>query len=181
MNYLKTYDIGTSGDNLKDDQLSNFWLLTFNDPVLSTFDLYVESHNLPLFNTKSERLSSLSIVIPDTIEDYRTYSITFRETVDFQGMKYHKSWLDQLYDFEKRLVKKTYHTSKRNATIKFISPYSAGSGSGSPMQNAEFQLVNMQFTGFEDVQLSNTEGDALTITCQYEIEQIKVNFTRKKL
>ncbi|MGD9678174.1 MAG: hypothetical protein AB7V16_07395 [Vulcanibacillus sp.] len=181
MKYLNTYDIGESGENLKDDQLANFWLMSFSDQALPSFDLYVESHNLPLYSIKTERLPELSLVIPGGMSDYRTYSITYRETVDFQGMKYHKEWLDQLYDFEKRLVKKTFHTAKRNAIIKFISPYSEDSSAGGPLQNAEFTLINMQFVGFEDVQLSNTEGDALTITCQYEVENILANFDRKRI
>ncbi len=163
---------------VKDDQLSNFWVLSFSD--MANFDLYVESTNLPLFNTKAEKIPELNINIPDGMEDYRTVSITYRETVDFQGMKYHQRWLESLYDLKNRTVKKSYHSSKKNATIKFVSPYtvnSVGAG-GKPKQNASFELVNMLFTGFEDIQLNSTDGGPLMITCQYEIEQIIPNFTR---
>lgn len=172
MAYLYNYTVSNDLSNIKDDQLANHWILIFDD--FPNFDFYVEEHNLPLWNTKTERIDKLGIVIPDGIEDYRTYSITFRETRDFQGLIYHRQWLFDIYDFEKRVVKKGYHSKKRNATIKFFSPKADTVTDTELVRvNAEFVLKNMQITGIEEVQLNETDGEPLKFTVQYEIEQIK--------
>jgi len=129
---------------------------------------------------KSKTLDTTNLLLPDGSDAYRTISITYRETVDFQGFKFHTDWMNNLYDFKNRVVKKTYHKSKKDAEIKFYSPYQDTLVTDT-YQNASFKLYGMQFTGFEDLQLQNESGGPLTITCNYEIERLEYDLGRVSL
>ncbi len=201
-NYFFNDDVS----NIKEDQKENHWIWTFTDGSFKNFNLYLETSSLPLFVTKSKRLDTTNVILPDGGENFRTLTVTFRETTDFQGFKYHKEWLDKLYDFETQTVKKTYHSAKRVAEIKFYSPLIETSGvtqsvKGTDLagfsldygsykqknlnisnqgirQNIVFKLYGIQFTGFDDVQLQNDSGGPLTISCNYEVERIEYDYTQ---
>lgn len=174
MAILDTFLFGLNGERIKDEQLQNMWILTFNK--LPDFNFYIESTNLPLYGITQEKLATTDLILPTGKDNYRSVSITYRETKDFQGFKFHKSWLFQEYNFSQRVVKKTFHTSKKTATIKFVSNEPEGI-----IQNAIFTLSGMTFVGFEDIQLSNDSGEPLTFTCQYEIEGLTSVFDRIKI
>jgi len=161
--------LNVDGLGLEEDQKQNMWLLSFQDNNMANFDLYVNSHNLPLVSSEIERVQNTNIIVPNGVSDLRTYTLEYRESVTFRIMQYHMAWFQGLYTPD-RLVKKTFHNMKRNAIIKFISH------PGSPTPNATFELINMQFVGFDDVQLGEDSGDPLTVSCTYEIEHIRPVF-----
>lgn len=199
MGYLDLYSQSYISSTGPEYQIANQWIMQFED--FEEYDFIIQESNLPLFAMGVER-ANLDLVIPKNKDDYRTLSITFRETRNFVGFKYHWEWLNLLYDFEKRLVKKTYHDSKRKATIKFISNYNTLSQGSAQLaqvgnmvtsglnaltpnkpqrskkllyqtqQNSAFELIGLQFTGFEDTSLDNESGDPLTFTANYEVQRI---------
>ena len=196
---MATLDAFTSkyiGNELKDLQFQNMWVLNFED--YPNFDLYIKDSNLPLFSLDHEK-TDFDLILPKGAENLESFGITFYETIDFQGLGYHLSWLKNLYDFDKRVVKSGYHSYKRRATIKFISIYNDyivslgqiqqavnsikknGKSVYKIMQNASFDLVGIQCLGVDGVSLDNDSSEPLTFTAKYEVQRIIPDLTRKEL
>lgn len=181
-----TNSFGLDGSKVKEHQRQNMWLMNFDD--FPGFDLYITDSSIPLFKLSSEKVPTMDLIVPMGKEDYSSISLTFLETVDFQGFKYHTDWLDKLYDFNRKLVRKTFHTSKKSAVVKFISMNNVKVGVKDEVQsipkvyqNLEIDLKGIQLLGIDDISLQNDSGDPLTITVNYEIQQIIPVYGRKSI
>jgi len=195
MSYLDLYSSSYISGTGPEYQLANQWILQFDD--FQDFDFLVDEITLPMRSIETDRVG-YDLVVPKNKGDYRTVSITFRADRDFRAFNYHQSWLSNIYDFEKRAFKKTFHTSKKKATVKFISVYNnykplVAQVQGalnlvrkegykndlfSIKQNQAVELLGLQITGVDDVSLDNDTGEPLTFTAQYEVQ--KVNIINKK-
>lgn len=199
MGYLDLYSESYKGNVVPELQLANQWILQFED--FPDLDFLVQETNIPLYSLETERVFS-DLVLPTGKGDYSTYSITFLETRDFKGYKFHKRWLDKLYDFENRVVKRTYHSSKKSAIIKFISSYplvtpakaivntvadvfkkegEEKSKKYAVYSNIGFQLLGVQLVGISDISLDNDTGEPLSITVEYEIQRVVNIYDKEKI
>lgn len=199
MGYLDLYSQSYISSSGPEYQLANQWIMQFEN--FEAYDFIIQESNLPLFTLSTEKVN-MDLIVPGKKDEYRTFSITFRETRNFEGFKFHWNWFNSIYDFEKRLVKKGFHNQKKKATIKFISSYNnLSQGSAqiaqvgnliktgldkisksetkrpkkelySIIQNQAFELIGIQLTGIEDVSLDNESGDPLTFTVNYEIQRV---------
>lgn len=199
MGNLDLYSSSYLGNTVPEYQLANQWILQFED--FPELDFHVQETNLPLFSIETERIFS-DLVVPTGKGDYSTYSITFNETSDFKGFQFHKDWLDLLYDFEKRVVKRTFHSSKKSAVIKFISGYNLLAPGKAQLatvtngfqadvekkkkqyviySNISFKLEGIQLVSIDDLSLDNDTGEPLSITVQYEIQKVTPSYTVEKI
>ena len=117
MGYLDLYSQSYISSSGPEYQLANQWIMQFED--FEAYDFIIQESNLPLFTLGTEKVN-MDLIVPGKKDEYRTFSITFRETRNFEGLKFHWDWFNSIYDFEKRLVKKDFHNQKKKATIKFI-------------------------------------------------------------
>jgi hypothetical protein len=176
--------------SVKDFQLKNLWALTF-EGLGADFDFYVTETNIPLPKISVEK-TSFDLIVPENKEELGTYSMTFLETVDFQGFQFFAQWLNKVYNFEKRVFRSSFHSQKKQATIKFLSlrhlgipsfakavlpggnfaAISVPTSAGVSVPNIYFNLSGIMITGIEDISLDNDSGDPLTITVNFEIQKI---------
>lgn len=182
--------------SVKDFQLQNLWGLSFygtspNYMLGPDFDFYVKETNIPLPQISVDK-TDFDLILPEGKEEIGSYSITFIETVDFQGFKFFSDWLNNVYDFKKRVYKPKFHLQKKNATVKFLSLRHVGipgvvpamlptanvvnlavpTSFGVSVPNIYFDLNGIMIKGIEDISLGDDAGDPLLLTVNFEIQSI---------
>lgn len=178
--YLDKYS-GTSLSlkDIPDFQLSNMWVLQMND--FPNFDFYIDSSNLPLPQLELET-NNLNLITPGKKNNLSSFSITFIETVNFDGYNYFINWLQDVYDFNKQAYNVGFHSKKKIATIKFISSeQNMSNKTSSLIQNQEFQLWGLMIKGISDIDLGNSDGDPIKFTVEMEAQKVTLNIPSRKL
>ena len=185
MSTLDAYSSQIYGDTLLPEvQKKNLWVLTFLDAYggksqdFPNHDMFITNTNLPLFNFETEK-TNFDLILPQSKNNYGEVTFTFIETVGFSGFNYCYNWLTSIYDFDKRVYKKDFHSKKKNAIIKFIGMYPTTSlvslirtNKTDIMQNAQFNLLGMMIKGINDVDLDQ-DGDPLSFDITTEIQDVK--------
>lgn len=172
-----------SQSDQKDLQFQNMWVLEFNE--FPNKDYFIKETNLPLYKLSLEK-TKFDLVVPVEKEGFSSFTMTFYETVLFEGFNIFKNWIDSLYDFENRVWKKGFHKNKKNAKIKYIMMYNkspfdfmnfintiSGGKNYKIQKTAEFELLGLSLVGIDDISLDTESGDPLTFTVTMECQQIK--------
>ena len=165
-------------------QPKNLWVLNFYDLTTDTqdfpnHDFLIKSTNLPLFSLEIEK-TNFDLIIPQVKSNYGSYSFSFYETVGFDGFNYCWNWFNSIYDFDKQLFKKDFHSKKKNATIKFIRMYPTSKGvlgfssisNYTVIQNAQFNLLGLMIKDISDVDLDD-DGEPLSFDISMEVQKIQ--------
>jgi len=162
----------TYKDSLKNaPQFSNLWefsiLDDWNDTVgISKFR--VESTSLPFPSLTVEKRSTghhyyVGYELPES------FSVTFREDVDFSVYRYFKNWQSKVFD----LKTGTYISGKdvphrKTGNIRFTTFRGR-----EEVTTMKFILYGLRFTGFESLSLDYSSGNQLTLTVNFSVDLIE--------
>lgn len=202
--------------NLPDYQMANLWILelpvspfglgasAFTGETVITpgpnpqfFDLHVVSTSLPLRKLELEK-TSFNTIFAKGRAQYSTFSVTFRETIDFRISKYFENWMNNFYDFDKQVYKKNFITNKSSAILKFIQIKSKEPNfflslatvvqqlntfqrGWEIFETSSYELINFIPVGFGDLDLDNDTGEPLNIEVEFQVENVVPSHERKSI
>jgi hypothetical protein len=194
MDYLDSYskDFG----DIHELQLQNMWVLTFPDAG-KDFDLYVKSVSFPNFGLSFGK-TKFDLVLPEGKADYGDVEITFMDSVTFVYINFFTNWIHSLYDFSNHTYSKFFHTKKKMANLKLLTPLNMGvtqdtkgydpafpvwnpEGKYKWVINKEYQLSGLQIQGISDYDL-NESGEPIEFSVTMSVQNIRmIEGNRKSL
>ncbi len=187
-------------ENLPEYALANMWSfqlppvinlksgVSYPSSGVQTFDLHVVSSSIPLRKLEMEK-TNFNLIIPKGRAQYSTFTMVFRETIDFQVSTYFEAWLDNIYDFDLQVYRKGFINQKQDARLQFIrirsNPLNQILTLLSPIQQlnilqsgwsvdsiSNYDFVNIMPLGFSDIEVENESGDPLQISVEFEVEKV---------
>lgn len=183
--------------NLKsapDFQLANMWALEFADFPHRDFLIYETSMPLPNLNYSK---TSWDLVTPESHENLGEFTFTFYETLKFEGSRFFQTWMNEIYDFEKRVWRKGYVNKKKNAKLKYLQIKSTDKGYFGSAGNiyrlitrkekfeiyetASLEVFGLLPSGIGDISADSETGEPLTFTATMNVQHIKANLNYIKL
>lgn len=187
-------------ENLPEYALANMWAfqlptvvskdtgITYPKSGVEQFDLHVVSSSIPLRRLELEK-TNYNLVNPKGRANYSTFTMVFRETIDFQVSTYFETWLNNIYDFEKQVYRKGFVDQKQDAVLKFIRIRSKAPDQLltliNPIQSlnifqsgwsidsiTSYNFENIIPIGFSDIDVENENGDPLQVSIDFEVEKV---------
>ena len=187
-------------------QYNNLWEFAIVPDILSTglsavgpvdigraikMRLLAQSLTIPFLGFETEKRSTgtthFSGYTPES-----SISVTFYETKDFTVLNYFENWRDTIYDQDRRVWKKG--NNRRWGIITLLQPVFSGLGgraldaigvntpqdiAGIRFQPSKiYRLSGLVPTSIGDIELSYDNGEAMTITVEFELDQCE-DLTRK--
>lgn len=163
---------------LPEYQPSTLWVLD----IPGYPEIYIKEANVPLYKLTLSKLPSEGL-IPGERESFGNVSLTVYETTSFDSFTFFRDKLDRIYDYERKLWRRNFHSQKMDATLRFIkidNPTVKTSGlnfdnatinnEGEP--KLKLQLHNLLVIGMSDLALTYDSNEPLTFEVTCEVENI---------
>lgn len=149
----------------------------------TTLEFLLKEVTLPLYKIDMKK-TLFEFSVPEARVDFDDISFVLYETPKFEAFQYFNNKLKKIYDFEKKVWKKTYNSSKFKFNLKFIrfkrnltNPNEYYSGSDDPYDVlAVFTCENTVVKEISSLSLQYDDPAPLTFSVVCGVEIIKFEY-----
>jgi len=114
-----------------------------------------------------------------------TLSLTIRENVNFSVSNFFTGWMNEIYDFEKKCVRKNFSSKTKSAFLMYYQEYSVlpmvapdkkdtitlASNVSIPRPTKLFKIAGLMPTEIGDITADNDNGEPLEFTINFVLQQ----------
>lgn len=132
------------------------------------FKFHVIDTTLPFekLETETRNTGSKHVIGFTPVEGF---SITFRENTDFDVYNYFDQWKNQVYD----TVRKVFRTGPNKTRTGILAFQRQVGDFFKNAYNKVYEFRGLRFTGFEDKALDYNTQDALTLTVNFVVDEVR--------